>query len=250
MFSFLLNQASQLSKTIFFPCTKLEREIANIDIWKFLSLDHSQKISIKSQSISLDLNITCDHFELLIINSLTIRFNRCQNEQQNLAFIFLCFAYLRFCNNPWRWSHSRLRQCYEYKWQVNIFLPFFPRNNFSHRFFYLFAVALSVVGLLFLLFGLRMFKIVVFLIGFAIVFALVFLITSVTRARYSDAIVRLIVSFLFGIGGGYLALFCQKVVVFLVGFAFGFIALAGLALSTQGSHSDSLVIYFFSRKWV
>ena len=93
------------------------------------------------------------------------------------------------------------------------------------------------VGLLFNLFGLRMFRAIVFLLGFSTVAILVFLIIGGMKGSSSSAFVKLIIAILCGVGGGYLALFLQKAAVFLVGFVGGLAGLGLCALSLLESRN-------------
>ncbi len=80
-----------------------------------------------------------------------------------------------------------------------------------------------------------MFKAIIFIIGFCMVFAPIFMIAILPQIgsdapKIVDVLIAFIVAVIFGVAGGYIALCCHKLSVFLVGFACGFAAfmLAGL----------------------
>jgi len=108
-------------------------------------------------------------------------------------------------------------------------------------------MALCGVGLLFTLFGLKMFKAIIFIIGFCMVFAPIFVIAIAPQiaqgsAKNVDVLIAFIVAVIFGIGGGYLALCCHKLSVFLVGFACGFAAFLLVGLYFLGDTQGNAVI--------
>jgi len=75
-----------------------------------------------------------------------------------------------------------------------------------------------LIGLAFCFFGLRLFKCILFMIGFSIFFgATTFLLFAATKS----AAAALAVGFLAGIGGGFLMMWLRKVIYFMFGLSFG-----------------------------
>jgi hypothetical protein len=126
-------------------------------------------------------------------------------------------------------------------------------SNMDIVILYIIALALCGVGVLFTLFGLKMFKAIIFIVGFCMVFAPIFVIAIAPQLaqdspKVVDLLLAFIVAVIFGIGGGYLALCCHKFAVFMVGFACGFAAflLAGLYFlgETKGNEGTVFLIAF------
>jgi len=89
------------------------------------------------------------------------------------------------------------------------------------------ALAGFGLGLIFLLFGLKMNKAIVFISGFLNFYAGAFTISGaydlVQDGKFNDSkvIIGFLASIIFGILGGYLALYFHKLATFFLGFAFG-----------------------------
>jgi len=114
---------------------------------------------------------------------------------------------------------------------------------------YCIGVALLGVGLLFTLFGLKMFKAIIFIIGFLMVFSAIFVIAVAPQmakgsVQNTDVLLGFLLAVVFGIGGGYLALCCHKFAVFLIGFACGSTAFFFISLYFLGdsANNSSMVV--------
>jgi len=114
---------------------------------------------------------------------------------------------------------------------------------------YTIGVALLGVGLLFTLFGLKMFKAIIFIIGFGMAFSIVFVIAvapqiSQGSVQNTDVLLGFVVAVIFGVGGGYLALCCHKLAVFLIGFACGSTAFFFVSLYFLGNTTGNASLVF------
>jgi len=111
------------------------------------------------------------------------------------------------------------------------------------------ALGLIGVGIVYLLFGRKLIKIIIFIAGFLIFFFICFIILAGDKLRstgsfnQNDIWMPLLVSILVGIGGGFIARCCVKLAVFLLGFAFG-----ALVMFLVGAQVLKLGVKFSSSK--
>jgi len=126
----------------------------------------------------------------------------------------------------------------------------FASSGFGDSLAYAIAIALFGAGVLFTLFGLKMFKAIIFILGFISVSSIVFALAVGPgalqgNAKGGEVLLGVLLAIVFGIGGGYLALCCQKVAVFLVGFACGSSVLffLGTYLLGVSSNNGGIVVF-------